>query len=61
MNIFITMSDGTKREFKDYGRSGGSYSQQLELKGDFVIITDCYGEVTAIHSSGVKEIKTSRP
>lgn len=60
MDVIVKMKDGTKREFKDYGRSGGSYSQTVKYEGVFVIVVDCYGEQTAFPSMDVLEVKTSR-
>ena len=60
MDVIVTMKDGTKREFKDYGRSGGSYSQQIRYETAFLVIVDAYGEQTAIPVADIKEARTSR-
>ena len=55
-DITVTMKDGTVRKFEDRGAPGGSYSNHLEYKPGFVVITDPYGKSTSIPTADVAEV-----
>jgi hypothetical protein len=55
-DITVKMKDGTKREFKDRGAPGGSYSNSVKYEGMFAIIEDAYGNTTSIPSWDILEI-----
>jgi hypothetical protein len=59
-SIYITMKDGSKKEFKHTGRAGGSYTKNIRYEGAFAIITDEYAGETAIPASDIAEIKVER-
>ena len=55
-NIFITMKDGSKKEFLHKGRPGGSYTKTIRYEGGFAIVKDEYYEEVAIPRDDIKEI-----
>ena len=59
-SIYIKMKDGSKKEFKHEGRSGGSYTKSIRYEGAFAIVKDEYDNETAIPSSDIAEIKIER-
>lgn len=61
VNIYITMKDGRKLEFKHTGRAGGSYTKRIRYEGNFAIVTDEYYNETAIPSADILEIQTEQP
>jgi len=54
-NITLKMRDGTTREFRHEGRSGGSYTKRMQLEGAFVVVVDEWGVRTAIPAELVAE------
>jgi len=58
-SIKIFMKDGTERDFKHVDRAGGSYTKSIKYEGMFAIITDEWGDATAIPASDIKEIKVT--
>lgn len=58
-NISILFKDGTKREFPDIGRPGGSWTNEVKYEGAFVVVTDEYGKTYAFPKDDVKEVNTS--
>lgn len=58
-NIKVTMKDETVRDFKYEGRAGGSYSPSVKYEGVFAIVTDEWGNATALPAADIKEIKIS--
>ena len=59
MDITIKMKDGTVRDFKERGRAGGSWTQNLKYDGCFAIVVDEWGNQTAIPAADISEIKTN--
>jgi hypothetical protein len=57
-SITVKMKDGTRREFPHKGRAGGSWTKTLRYEIGFVVITDEYGNETAIPSADIEEIIT---
>ena len=55
--ITFKMLDGTTREFKHCGRPGGSYTIRLSFEGEFAIVTDEWGDRTAIPGNLISEVK----
>jgi len=55
--IIFTMVDGTTREFVHRGRPGGSYTIRLSFEGEFAIVTDEWGDRTAIPGARIAEVK----
>jgi hypothetical protein len=58
MNITVIMKDGRRREFKHEGRPGGSYTKRLRYEPGFVVITDEWGQETAIPAEDISEVRT---
>lgn len=40
---------------------GGSYVQSVKYEGNFVLITDVWGNVTAIPADIIQEVKVTAP
>jgi hypothetical protein len=57
--VFITMKDGTKREFRYQGRCGGSYTNSVKYEGAFAIIKDEWDTETALPAEDIAEIKVT--
>lgn len=57
--ITILMRDGTKREFVENGRSGGSYTISLKYEPGFAVVEDEWGERTAIPTELIAEVKST--
>lgn len=55
-SITVLFRDGTKREFKEVGRPGGSYSLSIKYEGEFIVITDEYYNTTAYPMDRVQEV-----
>ena len=55
-SIKITMKDGTVKEFRHEGRSGGSWTKTLKLENGWAVITDEYDKRTIIPMSDIAEI-----
>ena len=55
--IVFTMKDGTKRDFNECGRSGGSYTIRLKTEGEFAVVIDEWDHQTWIPSADIAEIK----
>lgn len=58
MDITILLKDGTKREFKHEGRSGGSYTKTLSYQGTFAVVTDEFGKTFSFPAADIAEIQT---
>lgn len=58
ISIKVHMKDGTVRDFPHTGRAGGSYSKSIRYETGFVVITDEWGNETAIPTADVEEVKT---
>lgn len=55
--ITVHKRDGTKVEFKEKGRAGGSYTIRVEYKEGFAIVVDEYENKTAFPESVVDHIE----
>lgn len=60
-SIYIEMKDGTVKEFPHEGRAGGSYTKSIRYEGSFAIITDEWGNETAIPAEDIATVKVKRP
>lgn len=58
MRITVTRTDGTKTEFPDERRPGGSYRNKLRAEGGFLVITDAWDNETWIPSDQITDVKT---
>jgi hypothetical protein len=60
--ITVYMKNGSTKVFEDNGAPGGSYCNEKRFEPGFVVITDPYGNETAIPTADIIEIqhKTSR-
>lgn len=56
-DVSVKFKDGTTREFKEVGRSGGSYCLSVRYEGAFVVIIDEWGNRTAFPAADVLEVK----
>lgn len=54
--ITIEMNDGEKKVFKPQGRAGGSFSIDVQYRGDWVVIIDEWYNETAFPASSVKQV-----
>lgn len=54
--ITFKMVDGTTREFKHQGRPGGSYTIRLTFEGEFAVVTNEWGDRTAIPGCLIAEV-----
>lgn len=59
-SITVFFRDGSKEEFPHRGRSGGSYTKTIRYEGEFVIITDEYGNDTAFPACHIERVKTEQ-
>jgi hypothetical protein len=55
-DIKIEMKDGTIREFKHEGRSGGSYTKHIKYEPGFIVIIDEWDHRISIPTADIKEI-----
>lgn len=55
--VTILMRDGTKREFPDEERPGGSYQTCVSILNGVVIVKDVWGTQTAFPLDLIAEIK----
>lgn len=55
------MTDGSKRDFPETSRAGGSWCTTIRYEDCFVIIADANGNETAIPSHNIDEIKIDNP
>lgn len=60
-NIKIRMKDGSIKEFREQGRSGGSYYNRIRYEGVFAIVTDEYGNETVIPANDIAEVNVDAP
>lgn len=58
-NIKILLMNGTVKDFRHVGRSGGSYTKSIRYEGVFAIVTDEWGNSTAIPASEIEEIQVT--
>lgn len=56
--ITVTFRDGTKREFFERGRCGGSYTISVKYDNGFVVIKDEWGSTTAFPAELVSSVDT---
>lgn len=56
-DVTIYYRDGAKEFRKDNGAPGGSYEQSVMADGEFLVITDAYGEQSFIPKDRIKEVK----
>lgn len=56
--ITVFMKDGTRREFVERGRPGGSHTLRLKYEPGFAVIIDEYYNTVSIPVDDIKEIKT---
>lgn len=54
--ITFTMKDGSKREFVERGRGGGSYTIRMKTDGEFAVVIDEWEHQTWIPSVDIAEI-----
>lgn len=59
-DIKIEFKDGTVKEFKHKGRSGGSYTKRISYEGAFAIVEDEWGAKEAFPAETIKQI-TEKP
>jgi hypothetical protein len=57
-SITVKMKDGRVRQFPHEGRAGGSWTKTLRYEPGFVVITDEWGNETALPATDIEEIKT---
>lgn len=50
------MKDGSIQRFEDRGAPGGSYCNEIDYKGSFVVITNPHGVKTAIPSEDIARV-----
>jgi hypothetical protein len=48
VSVVVTMRDGSVRNFPPLQRFGGYFTKQVRYETSFVVITDEYGDTTAI-------------
>lgn len=58
-NIKIKMKDGSLKDFPHVGRSGGSYTKSIRYEGAFAVVTDEWGNETAIPVADIAEVTTT--
>ena len=59
-DVRVEMLNGEVHEFKDRGRSGGSYTVTIRQEGGFVIITDEWYHETAFPANTIKSVHTTQ-
>lgn len=59
MEIKVLLKCGDFRTFNEDYRPGGSYENKIEYHDGWVIITDVWGNATALPSSDIQEIETT--
>ena len=59
--IDVYLKDGSVRHFKEVGRAGGSWTISIEFKEGWCVVSDEWGNLTAIPASDVREVKTDNP
>ena len=60
-NVTITMKDGTVKEFRERGRSGGSWHVSVRYEGTFVIVTDEWEKETAFPAQDIAKVEKDGP
>lgn len=55
-SITVKMKDGTVRDFQHTGRAGGSWTKEIKYEGAFAVITDEWGQQTAIPAADIAEV-----
>jgi hypothetical protein len=56
-DFHVTLKDGTKRDFLEKGRPGGSWTNSLRYEPGFVVFRDEWGGETAIPAELILEIR----
>jgi hypothetical protein len=59
--VQITLKTTVVHTFEDYGRAGGSYSNEVRYEGAFVIVRDVYGKETAFPAADVARVEVDAP
>lgn len=54
--VRIVMKNGEKRIFTEHARAGGGYSNRVAYEGAFVVVTDVWGNKTALPAADIKEV-----
>lgn len=57
-SVTVTFIDGTNKEFRETGRTGGSYTIKVKCEGGCIIITDEYDNQTFYPLERIKEVTT---
>lgn len=55
-SITILMRDGLKKEFREKGRPGGSYTIRVKYQPGFVIVIDEWDHETAIPTDLIAQV-----
>jgi hypothetical protein len=55
--VIVEYKDGTKQDFEETSRAGGSYCTSVSFRDGWVIIENASGSRTAIPSKRVKTVK----
>lgn len=58
MNIIVHYNDGTKEEFPETSRPGGSWSTSYKIKDSAIIIEDAWNNQTIIPMHRVHHVNT---
>lgn len=59
--IVVHFRDGTKREFVEKGRAGGSYCVSAAFKEGWLVVRDEWGHETAYPSDLVARVEKESP
>jgi hypothetical protein len=59
-SITVKLKNGKIREFPYQGRCGGSWSNTIQYKGAFAIITDEWGNQTIFPATDIEEVTVDR-
>ncbi len=59
MTVEIIFKNGTKREWPEGNRPGGSYTNSVKYEGGFVIVKDLWEKTSAFPAEDVQEVKTT--
>lgn len=60
-SVTVIRKDGTQERYEERGRAGGSWTMTLTFQGEFAIITDEWGNVTAIPTNEIRTISQDAP
>ena len=59
-DIYVKMKDGSTKRFEHKGHPA-DWTNVIQYKGAFAVITDAVGNKTAIPASNISEIKVVNP